>query len=202
MVYNGQEVGEPGEGIEGFGANDARTSIFDYWSMPELVKWVDDHKYDGKRLSFEQRELRSFYSRLINLTNEPAFRDGICIPLNSVNKDNPNYGRLSNEHPSGHWLYSFLRYDSNTAQRFVVVVNLNPTTSLKDARIIFPKSVIKALGLESQAGGSDLQLRDRLAVKEGATASSTIDEASEHGIQIAQIPPLTARYFEIKIGGL
>jgi glycosidase len=202
MVYNGQEVGEPGEGVEGFGANDARTSIFDYWSMPELVKWVNDHKYDGKRLSFEQRELRSFYSRLINLTNEPAFRDGICIPLNSVNKNNPNYGRLANEHPSGHWLYSFLRYDPNTAQRFVVVVNLNPTTAMKDARIIFPKSVITALGLESQAGGSDLQLRDRLAAKEGATASSTIDEASEHGIQIAEIPPLTAGYFELKVGGL
>ncbi|HEX8490025.1 MAG TPA: alpha-amylase family glycosyl hydrolase, partial [Chthoniobacterales bacterium] len=37
MLYNGQEVGEPAAGAEGFGGDDARTSIFDYWSMPELV---------------------------------------------------------------------------------------------------------------------------------------------------------------------
>ncbi len=202
MVYNGQEVGEPGEGIEGFGANDARTSIFDYWSMPELVKWVDDHKYDGKRLSFEQKELRSFYSRLINLTDETAFRDGISIQLNSVNKDNPNYGRLPNEHPSGHWLYSFLRYDLNTAQRFLVVVNLHPTTTLKEIRIVLPEAVIKLLGLDSQYRNSDLQLIDRLAAREGITVRSTVAEASKHGIPIAEIPPLTACYFELKIGGL
>src|SRR5207302_5724299 len=64
MIYNGQEVGEPAQGTEGFGSDDARTSIFDYWSMPELVKWVNEHKYDGKRLSPEQRELRISYSRL------------------------------------------------------------------------------------------------------------------------------------------
>ena len=202
MVYNGQEVGEPGEGSEGFGGNDARTSIFDYWSMPEFVKWVNDHKYDGNRLSPEQRELRAFYGRLVNLTSEPAFRDGICIGLNAANRDNPGYGRLPNEQPSGHWLYSFLRYDVNIAQRFVVVVNLNPTTALKDVRIILPESVIKSLGLDSQYRNSDLRLVDRLAAKERATATSTVAEASEHGIPFGEIPPLTACYFEVKVGGL
>ena len=38
MLYNGQEVGEPAAGVEGFGGDDARTTIFDYWSMPEFVK--------------------------------------------------------------------------------------------------------------------------------------------------------------------
>ena len=47
MLYNGQEVGEPAAGAEGFAGDDARTSIFDYWSMPELLKWTNGHKYDG-----------------------------------------------------------------------------------------------------------------------------------------------------------
>ena len=47
MLYNGQEIGEPADGAEGFGGDDARTSIFDYWSMPEFAKWVNDHNYDG-----------------------------------------------------------------------------------------------------------------------------------------------------------
>ena len=55
MLYSGQEVGEPAAGAEGFGGDDARTSIFDYWSMPELVKWTNDHKYDGGKLSAEQK---------------------------------------------------------------------------------------------------------------------------------------------------
>jgi glycosidase len=202
MLYNGQEVGEPGEGVEGFGGNDARTSIFDYWSMPEFVKWVNDHKYDGQRLSPEQKELRSFYSRLVNLTSEPAFRDGICIGLNAANRDNAAYGRLPNEQPSGHWLYSFLRYDLNIAQRFLVVVNLNPTTALKDVRIILPESVIKSVGLDTQPRNSDLRLVDRLAAKEGINATSTVAEAGERGIPIAEIPPLTACYFEVKVEGL
>ena len=76
MLYNGQEVGEPAQGAEGFGGDDARTSIFDYWSMPELVKWVNHHRYDGARLSQQQVALRAFYGRLIRLVGEPAFQDG------------------------------------------------------------------------------------------------------------------------------
>jgi len=126
LMYNGQEVGEPGAGVEGFGGEDARTSIFDYWSMPELVKWVNGHKYDGGRLSEDQTNLRRLYGRLVNLAGEPAFKDGTFIRLDEVNRDNPKFGRIGNETPSGHWLFGFLRYDARTSQRFLVVVNLHP----------------------------------------------------------------------------
>jgi hypothetical protein len=79
MLYNGQEVGEPAAGAEGFGGDDSRTSIFDYWSMPVLVSWLNGHRYDGGKLSLEQKSLREFYARLVRLTNEPAFRDGVFI---------------------------------------------------------------------------------------------------------------------------
>ncbi|MGM0559231.1 MAG: alpha-amylase family glycosyl hydrolase, partial [Myxococcota bacterium] len=34
LVYNGQTVGEPAAGVEGFSGDDGRTTIFDYWTMP------------------------------------------------------------------------------------------------------------------------------------------------------------------------
>jgi glycosidase len=61
LLLNGQEVGEPGAGEEGFGGNDGRTTIYDYWAMPEFAKWVNKHRYDGALLSPAQRELRGFY---------------------------------------------------------------------------------------------------------------------------------------------
>ena len=38
MIYFGQEVGEPGAGTEGFSGKDGRTTIFDYWGVPEHQK--------------------------------------------------------------------------------------------------------------------------------------------------------------------
>jgi glycosidase len=65
LIYNGQEVGEPAMGAEGFGGDDARTSTFDYWSMPKLAGWVNGHRYDGARLAPEQRALRAWYAGLL-----------------------------------------------------------------------------------------------------------------------------------------
>jgi glycosidase len=198
MIYNGQEVGEPAEGIEGFGSSDARTSIFDYWSMPELVKWVNGHKYDGDRLSTEQKELRGFYQRLMNLAGEPAFRDGICIPLNAANRDNPNYGRLQNEQASGHWLYSFVRYDPVTGQRFVVAVNLSPKTALKDIQIRLPEAALAPLGLMKQDRHSGLTIKDQLNPAALVDLTTDLGYLRDGGVPIAELPPLTACYLEIK----
>ena len=59
MLYHGQAVGEPGLGREGFGGDDQRTTIFDYWSMPEFNKWWSGGAADGSGLSPEQRDLRA-----------------------------------------------------------------------------------------------------------------------------------------------
>lgn len=72
LIYSGQEVGEPGAGVEGFGGDDNRTTIFDYWGVPEHQKWMNGGKFDGGGLSESQKSLRAYYSRLLNLskTNE------------------------------------------------------------------------------------------------------------------------------------
>ena len=198
MLYNGQEVGEPAAGVEGFGGDDARTSIFDYWSMPELVKWTNGHKFDGGELSAEQKELRAAYGRLIKVLAEPAFRDGECLSLNAANRGNPKYGRLNNEQPSGHWLYSFLRYDAASGQRFLVVANLNPTTTMKDVTVIMDRAASEFLGMSHFDPKTPLAFSDKLGAKEPATATSCIEDAASGGIWIGDIAPATAHYFEIK----
>jgi glycosidase len=183
MLYNGQEVGEPGMGAEGFGGDDARTTIFDYWSMPEFVKWVNDHRYDGGRLAPEQKSLRQFYSRLINLVGEPAFADGKFFPLNSGNRDNPHFGRLPGEPCSGHWLYAFLRYDPVSGQRFLVIANLQPVETLRNVWIHLPDDARGFLDLASQ-----FVLRDQLS--DGSA------QVTDGAVFIAEISPLRAHYFE------
>lgn len=177
MLYNGQEVGEPAAGVEGFGGDDARTSIFDYWSMPELVKWTNGHKFDGGQLSDEQKQLRAAYGRLITVLNEPAFRDGEFLPLNAANRDNPKYGRINNEQPSGHWLYSFLRYDAASGQRFLAVVNLSPTATMKDVSVSLDQRAIDFLGWSKSDPATPLALADKIANAGARTATSSIEDA-------------------------
>ncbi|MGC4030384.1 MAG: alpha-amylase family glycosyl hydrolase [Tepidisphaeraceae bacterium] len=57
LMLNGQEIGEPGADAEGYSGRDGRTGLFDYWSMPEFVKWVNGHAYDGGGLADWQRTL-------------------------------------------------------------------------------------------------------------------------------------------------
>jgi glycosidase len=195
MLYNGQEVGEPAAGAEGFGGDDARTSIFDYWSMPELVKWVNGHRYDGGRLSPEQKALRTFYGRLVNLVGEPAFQDGEFFPLNPANHDNPGFGRLPSEQASGHWLYAFLRYDPSTEQKFLVLANLHPTSPLQEVRVRLPETAVHFLNLNETANRK-IKLSDRLGSARASEISSTVAEALGAGIPISEIPPLTPLYLE------
>jgi glycosidase len=196
MLYNGQEVGEPAAGAEGFGGDDARTSIFDYWSMPEMVKWVNGHRYDGDRLSAQQKALRAFYGRLVNLVGEPAFRDGGFFSLNPANRDNPGFGRLPDEQASGHWLYAFLRYDFSTEQRFLVVANLHPSTPLLDVRVLLPPTALQFLDLTDKLANKSLTLVDRLATENAIRIDASVADACSPGLPIPAIPPLTSFYFE------
>ena len=154
MVYHGQEVGEPAEGAEGFGGDDARTTIFDYWSMPEFTKWVNGGKYDGGRLSDEQKALREWYGKLIRATQSPAFTAGEFYGLNHANKENPDFGRVGDETISGHWLYAFLRRDPKTGQAFLVVANFHGSETLRGVRVSIPDDARIFMGRTCQRPGN------------------------------------------------
>ncbi|MEK0158017.1 alpha-amylase family glycosyl hydrolase [Pseudoalteromonas piscicida] len=75
MIYFGQTLGEDGSEQAGFGSP-SRTSIFDYIGVPEHQKWMNDGKFDGALLSDEQKALRNYYVKLLNLAKQPAIAAG------------------------------------------------------------------------------------------------------------------------------
>ncbi len=191
MMYHGQEVGEPALGAEGFGGDDARTSIFDYWSMPEFTKWVNGGKFDGGRLSDEQKALREWYAKLIRSTQSRAFTHGEFYGLNHANKDNPAFGRVGDESVSGHWLYAFLRRDSKSGEAALVVANLNPHETLKNLRVLIPEDAQMFLG---HHGDETWNLADLMGDwKSGATRASL----TTTGLQIPDLPPCDAAIISI-----
>jgi glycosidase len=196
LIYNGQEVGEPAVGAEGFGGDDARTSIFDYGCMPELAKWVNHQRYDGGRLSDGQQALREWYARLLKLSNEPAFTGGEFLALNRANGGNPRYGRLPGETAGGHWLYAFLRHDPSSRQVFLVLANLHGKETLRDIRIALPPEALSALG--ATTGDAEVEFRDRLAAKDALRLRSQASALRATGLELPPLAPLTAWYWELQ----
>jgi len=126
MVYFGQEVGEPANGAEGFGGEDSRTTIFDYWGVPEHQKWMNKGAFDGAGLSVAQLRLRSFYQRLLTVsgTSEAIIRGAF-------------YHLPFADHPK---IYAFFRYTAN--QRLLVLVNFDEHDSIRQD-ITIPESVLQ-----------------------------------------------------------
>ena len=89
MIYFGQEVGEKGADAEGFGGDDGRTTIFDYWGVPAHQQWMNSGKFDGGQLSEKQKRLRIFYKKLLNIAaSNVAIRKGIFKEVKSNNNLN------------------------------------------------------------------------------------------------------------------
>ncbi len=191
LVYNGQEVGEDaGEGsASGYGGHNARTSIFDYGTMPELARWVNHGAFDSGGLSSDQAALRAFYGRLLQLMDEPAFRRGVFLPLNGANLRSPHFGRLPGEEASGHWMYAFIRHDAHAGQAFLVVANLHPSQAFRDVALHLPPEVLHPIGWRAH---TQVRLTDRLAPSLPLQLAQAADE-----IVIPLVPPLTVYYFEL-----
>ncbi len=86
MIFFGQEVGEPGAGVQGFSGEDGRTTHFDYWGVPEHQKWVNGGKFDGGGLREEQKQLRQLYGDILKLAaTSQAISQGIYVDLTEFN---------------------------------------------------------------------------------------------------------------------
>jgi glycosidase len=136
MIYSGQEVGEPGAGAEGFQVDDGRTTIFDYWGMPEHQKWMNSGKFDGDSLSAEQKQLRQFYSDLLNLcAKNPAINQGEYIDLSAFNIGVGNFNDK---------VHAFVRFAGQ--ERLLILTSFNDKD--QPIKVQLPKEVVTKLSLD------------------------------------------------------
>lgn len=144
MVYSGQEVGEPAKGPEGFSGDDGRTTIFDYWGVPEHQKWLNNGKFDGGQLSDSQKKLRAFYSRLLNIARQnEAISTGKFWELMLANEHQPGFNQR---------LYLFLRYTGK--QRILVIANFNREE--QKLKVMLPADLLQYLQLSGSKIFTDL----------------------------------------------
>lgn len=140
MVYFGQEVGEPAQGHCGFSGDDGRTTIFDYWGVPEHVKWVNGGKFDGGLLSPQQKELRAAYRIILKACNEQeALREGLFYDLHYYNR-NERYTGYSDQ------VYAVVRHTAN--QVLLIVINFSETP--QTARIKIPEPAWHTFGITTE----------------------------------------------------
>lgn len=144
MVYFGQEVGEPATVAEGFSGADGRTTIFDYWGVPEFQKWVNNGKYDGGQLSEQQQHLRQFYSNLLTtVKTSDALSNGKFYELMVANEHNTGFNTR---------LYMYMRYTDK--ERVLVVVNFN--RSEQHVNVKLPADLLEQLHLSGAVNVKDL----------------------------------------------
>ncbi|MCB0487984.1 MAG: alpha-amylase [Cyclobacteriaceae bacterium] len=137
MIYFGQEVGEPGAGVEGFQGDDGRTTIFDYWGVPEHQKWMNGGLFDGGQLSDDQKKLRDTYSKLLNLAqSNEAVASGETIDLTQHNVSQGNVNAS---------IYSCLRSTPNEV--ILVVAGFNPDE--RSVVLEIPQTEMDRVGLPS-----------------------------------------------------
>lgn len=189
MVYFGQEVGEPALGEEGFSGDDGRTTIFDYWGVPQFQNWISVDRYDGVTLEPSQQLLRENYSKLLNFcATSEAIRKGGLYDLQAANNGGKTAGYEE------HKIYSYLRFTEN--QKLLIIVSFEESLKRR-INVRIPTNALAAMELSATAN-YDLKcvLGDHKPVSFNAT-NVTDPNNAQAGIPL-ELEPLTGYIFEIK----
>ncbi|WP_416307998.1 alpha-amylase family glycosyl hydrolase [Neptunicella sp. SCSIO 80796] len=177
MIYFGQEVGEAAEQDLGFG-DPSRTSIFDYAGVPAHQRWMNNGKFDGGNLSADEKSLRDFYMRLLNLSaSYPAFK-GQYAGLHRFNRQfNQGYDDQ---------LFSFVRWSAD--KRLIVISNF--AEQAKQLTLRLPKDVISSW----QIADGQYSLTNQLSQK---SAPKLIIEDGQGSIQLT-LSGLDSRVLQVQ----
>ncbi len=118
MLYFGQELGEAPGGVTGFSGDDGRTSIFDYCHLPLFQQWYNRGTCNVEMLPADSRQLRAFYTRLLNLCHDPVISRGAFYDLMWANK-----------HQTSDRIYAFIRHLGEKA--WLITANFSPSDTIR-----------------------------------------------------------------------
>ncbi|WP_308991160.1 alpha-amylase family glycosyl hydrolase [Mariniflexile litorale] len=137
MLYFGQELGESAEEDAGFG-KPSRTSIFDYIGVPHLQRWVNDKQFDGGQSTENEKALRDFYKRLLNVTINSSALAGNYQDIHLFNRKNTkNYNDK---------ILSFVRWSAD--EKLIVVSNFDADTNQK-FQLKIPQDIVTSWQLKT-----------------------------------------------------
>ena len=181
LLYFGQEFGEPASEDAGFGKA-SRTTIFDYWSVPSVRRWLNESglkkdAVDGAQLSANEQELRDFYQRLLSFSaTSPALR-GDYAEIHSYNR----------EHAKGYdeQLFSFARWSDE--ERLLVIANFGKEAKTIELQI--PPTLLQ----EWQLADGSYPLRDQL----DSDFEGTLQVESGRGQVALTVPPMTGHILRV-----
>lgn len=139
MIYNGQETGDNAMDLAGFGGGNGRTTIYDYWHIPELQKWVNNGAYDGGLLNASQQHLRRTYSSILNLISENSvFSEGsLYVLTHEITSAD------FNDHSD--YIYAFIRFRND--RRILSIVNFDQQHYVP-VRVTLKQGLIEHLGMK------------------------------------------------------
>jgi glycosidase len=135
MIYNGQEVAEPAHDSQGFSGNDGRSTIFDYWNLPQHQKWMNNGAFDGGLLNEEEKQLRNLYKKILNLSKDNlAIAEGYFYELLADNDWSKGFNKK---------VYAYVRYKNK--DRVLILANFNRYET--ELEVYFAKPLIETFEL-------------------------------------------------------
>ena len=178
MIYFGQELGEPGAEDLGFG-DPTRTSIFDYGSVPSMVRWVNDKKFDGEKCTINEKALRDFYKCLLNFTINSSALAGNYQDIHAYNHQNTEWYNDK--------VLSFVRWSAD--EKLIIISNFNDQNTY-GFELQLPEDLVKTLDLKD----GDYEVKDQLY----NTYTSTLKVNNTKAQVRIDIKPLESFILKIK----
>ncbi|WP_228713637.1 alpha-amylase family glycosyl hydrolase [Arundinibacter roseus] len=186
MIYFGQEVGVNPTQAEGFQGNDGRTTIFDYWGVPEFQQWVNKGKFDGEKLDSKAKELREFYQALNHFsTSQEAIHSGKFYDLQYANV----HGQSANYDSTR--VYSYLRYTEN--QKFICVYNFDKNRTISTTIKLPAHALVDSMQCALDKSYEVLEVFPATEFK----AKSIGNELVNQGLPIT-LPPLSVKILQLR----
>jgi len=177
LLYFAQEVGEPGAEDAGFGSA-TRTSIFDYIGVPNFQGWTNNGKFDGGGLSESEKELRSFYKKLLSFTIKSEALMGKYQEIHYYNKDQNN--------AYDHRIFSFVRWSEN--EQLVIISNFDSQNHY-NLDLWIPEEIITSWKLEDGM----FKLEDQLSID----TQNELKVENGHGKIKIELGPLGSHIYKL-----